>query len=74
MILNKYQFYCLLFGDNADEIIRKENLKEFYDKTHRQNNVELIKGSLWHSGDYVFSEFDFNKSIARKQVLDMMRI
>ena len=74
MIVNKYQFYCLLFGDNADEIIRKENLKEFYDNARRQNNVELIKGSLWYSGDHVFSEFDFNKLIARKQVLDMMRI
>jgi hypothetical protein len=72
--MNKEQFYHLLFGDNAEKIIRKENLKELYNKMHHQNDVELIKGDLWYASDHVFSDFDLNKWIARRQTLDMMKI
>lgn len=73
-MITKEQFYEVLFGDKAQEILKQEKAKEFYDKMHHQNSVELIKGKLWYSGNRVFKEYDCSKELRAKQQLEMLRI
>lgn len=72
--LTKKEFYQILFGDEVAETqLKKDAAKEFYDKAHHQNNVELIKGHLWYTGNHIFSEFDCSKELKAKQQLEMLR-
>ncbi len=73
--LTKEQFYGILFGDKAKEILKQEKAKEFYDKMHHnKNETELIKGRLWYTGYHVFTEFDCSKESRAKKQLEMLKI
>lgn len=72
--LSKEQFYGILFGDKADEILRKEKMKEFYDKMHNQQNVELVGGRLWYTGMHTFTSFHGSTGFKAKQQLEIMRV
>ena len=72
--VTKEQFYDILFGDNAKDILKQEKAKEFYDMSHHQNNVELIKGKLWYTGNHIFNDFDCSKESRAKRQLEMLRI
>lgn len=72
--MNKEQFYGLLFGDMAAEMLRKEQYKEFYDKKHHQHNIELRWGKIWYSGNHVFTDFECSTEYRAKQQLELLKI
>lgn len=72
--LTKEEFYQILFGDKiAERELKKDKAKEFYDKMHHQNNIELIKGKLWYTGNHIFTDFDCSKESRARLQLEMMR-
>lgn len=72
--MNKQEFYKLIFGDRSEEYLRKDDMKEFYDKMHNQNNVILLKGKLWYSGNIIFYEWMGSTNYKAKQAFELLRV